>query len=105
MAAKIMEPSRGASTCAFGSQRCIKYIGVFTRKASSTMIGILNFSIIVDIIINDGLFLMKMILVRSGKDAMIVYIIKYTLASKRSGCFPFIIIRIIVGINTSSNII
>jgi len=28
-----MEPAIGASTCAFGSQRCTPYRGIFTRKA------------------------------------------------------------------------
>lgn len=33
MPARIMEPATGASTWALGSQRCIVYIGIFTRKA------------------------------------------------------------------------
>lgn len=33
-AARIMEPATGASTCAFGSQRCVPYMGNFTKKAS-----------------------------------------------------------------------
>lgn len=33
MAARIIEPSNGASTWAFGSQICEKNIGIFTRKA------------------------------------------------------------------------
>lgn len=76
MAARIIDPSNGASTCAFGNHKCVKYIGVFTKNANIIRIGILNFSIIVDSIINVELFLMKMILARSGRDAIIVYIIK-----------------------------
>lgn len=33
MAAKIMDPATGASTCALGSHRCRENIGTFTRKA------------------------------------------------------------------------
>ena len=32
-AANTIEPAIGASTCAFGSQRCTPYSGIFTRKA------------------------------------------------------------------------
>lgn len=32
-AARIIEPSRGASTCAFGSHRCVIYMGILTRNA------------------------------------------------------------------------
>lgn len=76
IAAKIIDPSRGASTCAFGNHKWVKYIGVFTRNAISIIIGMLKFNIIVDAIMKEGLFFRKIILVSSGKDAMIVYIIK-----------------------------
>lgn len=33
MPARIIEPATGASTCAFGSHRWVRYIGVFTKKA------------------------------------------------------------------------
>lgn len=32
--AKIMDPATGASTWALGSHKCVKYSGVFTRKAA-----------------------------------------------------------------------
>lgn len=31
--AKIIEPAKGASTCALGNQRCTEYMGSFTKKA------------------------------------------------------------------------
>lgn len=34
MAARTIEPAIGASTWAFGSQRCSPYSGIFTIKAS-----------------------------------------------------------------------
>lgn len=51
-------------------------MGVFTKNAISIIIGILKFIIIVDDIINEGLFFRKIILVKSGREAIIVYIIK-----------------------------
>lgn len=33
IAARIIEPATGASTCALGSQRCSPNMGTFTRKA------------------------------------------------------------------------
>lgn len=32
--ARIMDPGAGASTWAFGSHRCVRYMGIFTRNAS-----------------------------------------------------------------------
>ena len=34
IAAKIIDPAMGASTCAFGSHRWVPYIGSFARKAT-----------------------------------------------------------------------
>lgn len=42
MAAKIIDPSSGASTWAFGSHRWVKNIGVFTRNAIINSRGRLN---------------------------------------------------------------
>ena len=36
MAAKIMDPVTGASTCALGNQRCTKYMGSLTRNAADS---------------------------------------------------------------------
>lgn len=33
MAAKIIDPATGASTCALGSHRCVRNKGIFTIKA------------------------------------------------------------------------
>ena len=32
--ARIMDPATGASTWAFGSHRCVMYMGIFTRNAT-----------------------------------------------------------------------
>jgi len=32
--AKTIEPEIGASTCAFGSHKCVKNIGIFTKNAA-----------------------------------------------------------------------
>lgn len=37
MAARIIDPATGASTCAFGSHRWVKYRGIFTRNAVITV--------------------------------------------------------------------
>lgn len=39
IAAKIILPSSGASTCALGNHKCAKNIGNFTRKASKNTNG------------------------------------------------------------------
>lgn len=72
-AARIMEPSRGASTWAFGNHKCMKYIGSFTKNASIKNITILKFIIIINVIINVGLFFKIIILINRGSEAVIVY--------------------------------
>jgi len=46
---------------------------------------------------------MEQNIINIGKEAVIVYIIKYILACKRSGWYPHVIIITIVGINDASN--
>lgn len=47
MAAKIIEPSKGASTWALGSHRCVINIGIFTRNANIINMIIEYFNIII----------------------------------------------------------
>lgn len=71
MAAKIIEPSKGASTCALGNHRCNIYIGVFTKNANIMNIIIGNFVKITLDNINDK-FIHIIILNKRGNDAVIV---------------------------------
>lgn len=75
-AARIIDPSIGASTCAFGSHKCVKYIGIFTKNAIIKSKIILNFVKNVLEKINDGFFNINTILIKRGNDAEIVYSIK-----------------------------
>lgn len=75
IAARIMEPSTGASTWAFGSHKWVKNIGSFTKKAIIKRIGKLNFKHSRDIKGNLMDFRFK-ILRSKGREAIIVYINK-----------------------------
>lgn len=71
-----MEPSRGASTWAFGNHKWVKYIGIFTKNAMviSKMKLFLNIKIFINM--NDELFFIKIMVIIKGNDAIIVYINK-----------------------------
>lgn len=71
IAAKIIDPSIGASTCALGNHKWVKYIGIFTKNAIIVNIIKLNFIKVIDIKRNDG-FLIKIILNNKGSEAKIV---------------------------------
>lgn len=82
-AARIIDPATGASTWAFGNQRCVIYIGIFTINA----IIVINHHILVismgiwELILNsmevDDFFIEIIIrLIRRGREAVIVYIIR-----------------------------
>lgn len=94
IAAKIIDPAIGASTCALGSHRCTKNMGSFTK----------NPIIIISLIYSKYILLVgvthkygRLIIecpeedismhnkINMGKEAVTVYIIKYILAWTRSG--------------------
>ena len=90
IAARIIDPAIGASTCAFGSHRWVMYIGSFTRNPRIRISHgreVIHWEF--DIGINKlfvRLFVYRDIIIRSiGSDEEIVYIIKYMLACTRSG--------------------
>lgn len=76
MAARIIEPSKGASTWAFGSHKWVKNIGIFTRNATINSKGIFNMFNIINDEMKDWLLLSKIILASKGREAVIVYNIK-----------------------------
>lgn len=73
MAARIIEPSIGASTWALGSHRWKKNIGIFTRNAIIIIIIMLKLCMDECIIRNEKLFFMKIIPMSRGKEARTVY--------------------------------
>lgn len=104
-AAKIMEPSRGASTWALGNHKWKINMGIFTKKAMMYI----KVKFILKQIVEEynilKLFLIIRIPTRSGKEAVTVYKTKYIPAWSRSGWFPNFTIKIRVGTNTISNMI
>lgn len=87
-----MDPATGASTWAFGSQRWVIYIGIFTMNAIIVIIHQIFIIIIfiVQLLLNIieeecFLFRINIRLIRRGREAVIVYIIKYMPACSRSG--------------------
>lgn len=89
IAAKIILPAIGASTCAFGSHRCIKNIGNLTRNPEmikgNIIVGIVRLVEFINIMVDILLFIMNKKIINIGSDAVTVYIIIYILACKRSG--------------------
>lgn len=67
-----MEPSNGASTCAFGSHRWVKYIGIFTKNAIVNSRIKLNLIIMILDKVKEGLFFKNKILINKGSEAVIV---------------------------------
>lgn len=94
MAANTIEPAIGASTCALGSHKCVENIGSFTRnpiKVISQNIDLVekkcgNLS-------SDDIGIRRWLenryieqnIMNMGKEAVIVYNIRYILAWSRSG--------------------
>lgn len=71
-----MDPSNGASTWAFGNHKCVKYIGIFTRKAIiSGRVRLCSF-IIMNENVNDEILFIIIISTIKGRDARIVYKVK-----------------------------
>jgi len=93
IAASTIDPAIGASTWAFGSHRWVENIGNFTRNPviiniHSNFVFIINGNDIIDVVINnivDDELLIDINTINIGKDAVIVYIIKYIPAWIRSG--------------------
>lgn len=84
MAARIIDPATGASTWAFGSHRCVKYMGIFTINAMivmvhHTLVIRVSISVLLLKIIDAECFLFMIIirLTRRGRDAVMVYIMRY----------------------------
>lgn len=69
-AARIIEPSKGASTWALGSQRCVIYMGILTKKASIRNIIIEKLDIIIILNGNERFLFIKIILISKGRDAI-----------------------------------
>lgn len=89
IAAKIIEPAIGASTCAFGSHKCTKNMGSFTRNPI-TIISLIysKYVLLVGITHKYGRLIIEcpeedismQNRINMGKEAVTVYIIKYILA-------------------------
>lgn len=110
MAARTIEPAIGASTCAFGSHRWVVNIGNFTSIPRIIMVQKIDVSICdgidksVDAIIIDFEYDFTIIkVINIGKEAVIVYNIKYIPACNRSGWYPQNKIMMSVGISEASN--
>jgi len=111
IAAKTIEPAIGASTWAFGSHKWTENIGSLTKNPRRV---ITQKSWLVDIkvaivsslhkIIDDELDVIKIEqkIISIGREAVIVYIIKYILACNRSGWYPQDMIINIVGTRDAS---
>lgn len=86
--ARTMEPATGASTWALGNQRCVKNIGVLTRKAAIKIIHHMLAIVEKDINCQKGKISVKCPLVlkifisesKRGSDAVTVYKMRYILA-------------------------
>lgn len=112
IAASTIEPAIGASTCALGSHKWERNIGSFTRNPiiviSQNKLLMVNEDgnkISDDIVINlwPEFIIIEQNITNIGRDAVIVYIIRYIFAWSRSGWYPHIIIITIVGIRDASN--
>jgi len=55
IAARIIDPSNGASTWALGNHKCIKNIGILAKKANINNNGIFNVFIDINNVIKDWL--------------------------------------------------
>lgn len=100
-----MDPSKGASTWALGSHRWVKNIGILIKNARMKIISYLK---LLHKVVEYTMFILAFIHripIRSGNEAVIVYIIRYIPAWRRSGWDPDLVISNRVGINTISNII
>lgn len=71
-AARIIEPSKGASTCALGNHKWVIYIGILIRKANIIKIDIYTFIKIICIIKKDIFILNKIIVNKRGSEAVTV---------------------------------
>lgn len=71
IAAKTIDPSKGASTWALGSHRWVMNIGIFTKNANIIKIIIEYFNISILAKWKD-IFIHKIILIKRGSDAVIV---------------------------------
>lgn len=112
MAANTIDPAIGASTWALGSHKWVENIGNFTKNPAKV---ISQNNVLVeknegkdnsDAIDINRWFECKYIeqnIINMGRDAVIVYNIKYILACNRSGWYPHVIIMIIVGMRDASN--
>lgn len=71
-AARIIEPSKGASTWAFGSHKWVKYIGIFTRKANIIKMIRLNLVKFISLKMKELLYLDIIIVIKRGNEAVTV---------------------------------
>lgn len=75
-AARIIDPSNGASTWALGNHKWVKYIGILAKNAIIRNKIIENFIKITFDNIKEVLFIQKIILINKGNEAVTVYIIR-----------------------------
>jgi len=80
-----MEPSRGASTCAFGSHRWKINIGIFTKKAIIIKIEKLILKQVIEENSIFELYFISITPINKGSEAVMVYNTIYIPACKRSG--------------------
>lgn len=91
--ARIMDPATGASTWAFGSHRCSRYIGIFAKNDIIVIVHHRKNIICWVGAVKNGLnknseqVLLKIvvILISRGREAATVYSIRYIPACSRSG--------------------
>ena len=83
IAARIIDPATGASTCAFGSHKWTEYIGILTRKARIVISHQIDAVVaVIGLVIwkkiNSDLFqeLINMMDMSRGSEAVTVYISK-----------------------------
>lgn len=71
-AARIIDPSKGASTWALGSHKCVINIGIFTRKAINKIKWNLKWNIDMKAQKKDKLFFINIIQISKGREAVMV---------------------------------
>jgi len=109
IAAKIIDPAIGASTWALGNHKCVENIGSFTNipinKINHIMFDLISVGVNINIenIRDIELCCIYINIINIGRDAVIVYIIKYIPACIRSGWYPQYKIINSVGIREASN--
>jgi len=108
MAANTIEPAIGASTWALGSHKCIENIGNLVtnpRIKINQKNQLFNIDGRVRLLVNmlEEFIEIDIIITSIGKEAKMVYIIRYIPACNRSGWYPHNKMMSRVGIKEASN--